>query len=81
MRLKLSVVAGAAINTNMAVTGIAVEDQILAAWAVQPPTATSGNTFATDLFAEINITSAGNVQCTTTNTTGNQVLVLWNDVS
>lgn len=68
---------GAAINTNIAITGIKTTATIIGAVEIQPPTAGSGNTMKTNLKAEISVTSAGNVQCTTTNTTGNQVLVIY----
>jgi hypothetical protein len=75
--------AGAAAGSDITITGIALGDEIIAALEIQPPTAGSGNTIKTDLYADttypITITAANKVQVTTggTNTTGNQVLVFW----
>jgi hypothetical protein len=69
--------AGAAVAADITITGIALADTILCAFEIQPPTAATGNTFKTDLFSEITITAANTVRCSTTNTTGNQVFVIW----
>lgn len=69
--------AGAAANNDITITGIATKDKIIAALEIQPPTASSGDTVKSDLTSEISITAANTVQCSTTDTTGNQVLVFW----
>ena len=74
--LKINVVAGAEVNTNIAIAGIGTEDTLVSVLEIQPPTASSGNTVASDRTAVTAITSAGNIQCTEI-TTGNQLLVIW----
>lgn len=84
-RLKVSVVAGAAADTNIAIAGIATVDTILAVLrfdiAADTGTDATGNKVAdlTDLTAEAAITSAGNIQLADTATTGDKLLVLWFD--
>jgi hypothetical protein len=65
--------AGAAANANITITGIAVGDEIIAAFHFA---ATSG-ILTTDLLSQMSITAANTVQNTTTNTTGGVVLVFW----
>jgi hypothetical protein len=77
MSLQASAVAGAAADTNIAVTGIKLGDIIVAAFELQPPTAGSGNAVKSTLTSEIKLLSDGDIQCDTTNTTGNQILLLW----
>lgn len=77
--LKITVVAGAAADTNIAISGIKTEDTLLAVLEIQPPTAASGDTIKGDRTSEASITSDGNIQLTTTDTTGNQLLVVWWD--
>ena len=67
---------GAAADTNIAMTGIRIGDEVVFAAEVVPPTG-AGATLKTNLTAEIKITAANVIQCDTTNTTGNQVLILW----
>jgi hypothetical protein len=70
-----TVVAGAAVNTNIALTGAKGEDVLLAVLRFD---VNAGN-FAdvSDVVAETAITSDGNVQLTTTDTTGDKLLVIW----
>jgi len=68
--------AGANINTNIAIAdgnsvGIQMGDEIIMA------VHRTAGVFTTDLLAQISITSAGNVQNTTTDTTGDEVEVMW----
>lgn len=74
--LQFTVVAGAAINTNIAVAGIKRGDGLLAVLEFQD---TAGVTvgLTANRVAETNITSDGNVQLTTTVTTGKGLLVIW----
>lgn len=78
--VKKAVVAGAAQDTNIAVSGIQPTDVLLSVLEVQPPTAASGNAVVADRVAAgtVNITSAGNIQTTTTSA-GNQLIVEWFD--
>ena len=78
--LKVNVVAGAAINTNIAIAGIATADKLVAVLQVEPDNGTTA-TMLTNRTSEASITSAGNLQLTTTSTTGKQLLVLWLDIS
>ena len=76
--LQVAVVAGAAADTNIAVTGIATEDTILACVRLNRD-ATAANIDADNLTAECLITSAGNIQMDTTTTTGDKLIVFWYD--
>lgn len=69
--LTMDVVAGADVDTNIAITGIAVEDTLMAVLHY-----TAGAAVA-NLTSEAAITSAGNIQLTTTDTTGDQLVVFW----
>lgn len=76
-QIQVAVAAGAAINTNIAIAGIEPGDRLLAVLQMQPPTAAAGDAIVADRIGETSITSAGNIQLTTTDTTGNQLLVLY----
>lgn len=76
--LKFKVLAGAATDTDIAVTGIAVDDTILSCMMVEPDDGTD-STMLTDVTSETNITSAGNIQLDTTTTTGKQLLLIYYD--
>ncbi len=83
--LKFTVVNGAAANSNIAITGIATADKIVGV-AKLDFTLTEGtpNTRAwdaSDLTGEASVTSAGNIQLDTTDTTGEVLLVLWLDIT
>ena len=73
---KITVVAGADVNTNMAVSGIATEDKILSVIAHK-----NDGTVVDDVTDEASVTSAGNIQVTTTNLTNYFVVVHWYDKS
>jgi hypothetical protein len=77
MAIKATYGAGAAAAASITITGIKLGDEIIAAFEVQPPTAGSGNFFKTNLLAECSIYAADTVRNTSTNTTGNQVFVIW----
>lgn len=69
--LCFTVVAGAGANTNIAVSGAKVgRDQLVS--VLEIPTSAS----IVDRTAATSITSDGNIQCTSS-TSGNQVLVVW----
>lgn len=77
--LQFDLVAGTTANTNIAVTGIATEDELLCCIQLEG-TGTWGAAPANRL-AEASITSAGNIQLTTTNTTNKLLLLVWDDLS
>lgn len=68
--LTRTLVDGAAADTNIPITGIAAEDTLVSVieWNAGVPT---------DRTADASITSAGNIQLSTTNSTGNKLDVLW----
>lgn len=76
IEFKVKVVAGAAINTNIAISGIRKDAELLAVLQVEPDNGVTG-TMLTDRASEASVTSAGNIQLTTTNTTGKQLLVVY----
>jgi len=76
--LKVTVVAGAAANTNIPITGITTKDTLVAVLQVEPDNGTTG-TMLTDRTGEASITSAGNIRLSTTATTDKQLLVIWFD--
>lgn len=67
---KTSVVSGAAAATNIALTGVAPGDTLgsVLMFAGGVPS---------DVTSEAAITSAGNIQLSTTNSTGNTLVVEW----
>lgn len=69
---KQTLVAGAAAVTNIAVAGITTSDKLTAVWEQD---GTSG--LLTDRTSDASITSAGNIQLGVTNSTGNKLLVFW----
>lgn len=73
--LTFTSVAGAGTATNIAVSGIATEDTLLAVIHFQTTTYTPSTIL--NLVAEATITSAGNIQLSSTNTTGGRLLVIW----
>lgn len=70
--LKVDVVTGAGVSTNIAVTGIATEDAVVAAILF-----TAG---VPSKCAAVTISSAGNIK-TTTDTSTKPVVVVWQDKS
>jgi hypothetical protein len=76
--MKVSVLAGAAADTNIAVTGIATDDVIISALVFA--TAAAITTLA-DLTSEVVVLTAGNIQFTDTSTANNAVVLIWMDVS
>lgn len=78
--LKVVVVAGTTAAANIAVSGIATTDKIVAVVRVDLD-ATAANIDVDDLTSEASITSAGNIQLSTTNTTGDKLIVFWLDIT
>jgi hypothetical protein len=77
-RMKFNVLAGTTANTNIAVSGIATDDVLMFCLRLDRD-ATAANITMADVTAEVAITSAGNVQLSTTNTTGDSLLLIWCD--
>jgi hypothetical protein len=75
--LQIELKAGANANTNIAVTGIAVTDEIV---CVIELTTAAAIASAADITANCSITSAGNIQ-STSSTASNQVWIFWNKLS
>lgn len=73
--LQVSLLSGAAADTNIAVTGIKTADQII--WCGHLTTAAAIATLA-DLTSEVVILTDGNIQLTDTDTTNDQLMVIWN---
>ena len=78
--LKFAVVAGASAVANIAISGIATTDKIVAVVRVDL-NATAANIDVDDLTSEASITSAGNIQLSTTNTTSDKLIVFWLDIT
>lgn len=72
--LTQALVAGAAANTNIPIAGISTRDQLIS--VIEVPASAA----AVDRTAATSITSAGNIQVTAA-TTGNQLLVLYWDIT
>jgi hypothetical protein len=76
--LKMNVLVGTTATTNIAVTGIVTTDKIVSCVRVNRD-ATAANIDVADITSEVSITSAGNIQLSTTNTTGDVLLLQWWD--
>lgn len=78
--LKFSLVAGAAKETNITITGIKAEDEIISVLRFDLE---SGGKLEglSDLTSEAAIKSTDHIQLSTTVTTGDKLLVIWNDKS
>lgn len=78
--LKFTVVQGAAVDTNIAVTDIETEDTLVAVLrVVGARAATPDVTDVTNVTSEASITSSGNMQLTTTATSDDALVVIWFD--
>ena len=80
LAFKVAVVAGTTAAANIAISGIATTDKIVAVVRVDLD-ATASNIDVDDLTSEASITSAGNIQLSTTNTTGDKLIVFWLDIT
>ena len=76
-RLKVDIVAGTTAVTNIAVTSITTKDVITSVthWSTTAAIAT-----CVDLTSEASITSDGNIQLATTDTSSDSLLVVWLDM-
>ncbi len=77
--LQVSVVAGDTATTNIPVTGILLTDEIIA--VARHIGAGTDVTDVTDITSEASITSDGNIQLDTTNTSADKLQVFWVDTS
>ncbi len=76
--VKFTVVNGTTAATNIAISGIATTDKIVS--VVKLDFTLSGGTSNTRTW-EASVTSAGNIQLSTTDTSGEILLVLWLDIT
>lgn len=74
--VRSAVVAGTTAATNIAVTGITLQDRLVAVVRLDRD-GTAANINISDVQSEASITSNGNIQLSTTNTTGDSLLVMW----
>lgn len=74
-RLREKLVAGAGIGADIAVAGIKTIDTILSVLQYDPNGGGAGVGALADLTSEASITSDGNIQLDTTDTTGTQLIV------
>ena len=84
-RFKTTVVAGAAAATDVPVTGIKTGDRLMVVIKLDFTLADGAPNTRTwdtvDLLSEASITSDGNIQLSTTDTTGAALLVSWLDLT
>jgi hypothetical protein len=76
-RLKMTVVNGAAANTNIAVAGIKPEDKV---WKVLEFVTAAAIATLADRTSVLTVISDGNIQFSVV-TTGNALVVIWLDVN
>ena len=78
---KTTVVSGAAADTDIAVSGIETGDLLLGVvkldFSLADGTPNARTWEAADMLSEVSITSDGNIQLTTTDTSGAALLVTW----
>lgn len=81
--VKVNVVAGAAANTNIAITGIATADKLVSVIEYAAPEEAAGTVAVFDRTAQSSITSAGNFQVTVATNTNAQrrLVVTWLDIT
>ena len=83
--VKFTVVNGTTAATNIALSGIATSDKIAGVvkldFTLTEGTPNTRAWDASDLTSEASVTSAGNIQLSTTDTSGEILLVLWLDIT
>ena len=83
--VKFTVVNGTTATTNIAISGIAATDKIASVvkldFTLSEGTPNTRTWEASDLTSEASVTSAGNIQLSTTDTSGEILLVLWLDIT
>lgn len=83
--VKFTVVNGTTAATNIAISGIATTDKIVSVvkldFTLTEGTPNTRAWDASDLTSEASVTSAGNIQLSTTDTSGEILLVLWLDIT
>ena len=80
MVIKVNLVNGTTAATNIAVSGIKTTDKLVTVIGLDPDNVTPADQVQ-DFTSEASITSDGNIQLSTTNTTGFDLLVIWLDIS
>ena len=80
MVFKVDLVNGTTATTNIAVAVIATTDKLVAVIGFDPDNATPASQVQ-NFTSEASITSSGNIQLSTTNTTGFDLLVIWLDIT
>ncbi len=85
LAFQFTVVNGTTANTNIAVSGINTQDRIVSVvkldFTLSEGTPNTRTWEASDLTSEASITSNGNIQLSTTDTTGEILLVFWIDIT
>ena len=74
--LMVTVIPGAAASTNIAVAGITLRDGLLAVVQVEDTAGVADGVIA-ELVSEASITSDGNIQLSSTDTSAGGLLILW----
>ncbi len=77
---KVDLVNGTTATTNIAVSGIKTTDRLVAVIGFDPDNATPASQVQ-NFSSEASITSDGNIQLSTTNSTGFDLLVMWLDIT
>ena len=77
---QVDLVNGTTAAANIAVTGIATGDKLVAVIGFDPDNATPASQVQ-NFTSEASITSGGNIQLSTTDTTGFDLLVIWMDIT
>lgn len=80
MVFQVDLVNGTTATTNIAVTGIDTGDKLVAVIGFDPDHATPASQVQS-FTSEASITSNGNIQLSTTNSTGFDLLVIWLDIT
>ena len=78
MNLRIDLIDGTTATTNIAVTGIATDDEIIFCGHISTKAAIA--TLA-DITSEVSVTSAGNIQLSSTDTSSDQLMLMWIDTS
>ena len=85
LAFQFTVVSGANSSTNIAISGINTLDKIVAVvkldFTLSEGTPNTRTWDASDLTSEASITSNGNIQLSTTNTSNEILLVFWIDIT
>lgn len=77
---QVDLVNGTTAATNIAVSGIKTTDKLMAVIGFDPDNATPASQVQ-NFSSEASITSDGNIQLSTSNSTGFDLMVMWLDIS